>query len=286
MKKILAALLAALVLFALAACNKTSETEQTPTDHPPSAELAEDSVPPASDEPSAEESNDLQTAPAVCRVKVLTNDGTELLTADYDDSQPSMGLSFVSLKTVRVYDPDGEPLSCDGILPGMVVDIQPDGTVMLPYPAQFTTEEIRVVKQENDLVGLYQRVIVELWNETTQKDGVAWLGFDFSGLTNLSQGEREALAYLAARELEMPFRYREGTWKELAASGFITEGEDGRWTDGMMLSLSLYQEEESYLGFLAASTRADGGAALVLTCMADRQEDGSWTYDTIQPSGT
>lgn len=54
----------------------------------------------------------------------------------------------------------------------------------------------------------------------------------------------------------------------------------------MMLSLSLYQEEPDHLGIIAASSRAEGGAVLVLTCMADRQEDGGWTYSSIQPSGT
>ena len=112
------------------------------------------------------------------------------------------------------------------------------------------------------------------------------LGFDFSGLTNLTDGERAALAYLSACGMKLPFSHSSGTWDELADAGAVSTDESGYWTDGMMLSLSLYQEEPDHLGIIAASSRAKGGAVLVLTCMADRQEDGTWSYWAIEPSGT
>ena len=77
-----------------------------------------------------------------------------------------------------------------------------------------------------------------------------------------------------------------GTWDELANSGFIVPDEEGWWPDGMLLSLSEYDREDGHVGFIASSSRTKDGAALVLTCVGDRQEDGIWGYQSFSPSGT
>lgn len=287
MKKRIALLaLAGSVLLALAGC-QAAGTEET------SSPAIESTVPGAS-APAAVQSDgpgdipdDIPPEPpyVVCRVKVLPGSSAHLLVTDWGGAD-HVGLCSVSVKDTQILGEDGGTAALEDLRPGMILDITWDGMVMESFPSQIAADEVRVVEQGDDLVGMYQQVLAELWTETGQKTGVERLAFDFSGLADLSAGEQTALAYLAACKLEMGFDYDAGTWDELAERGGITVDEEGYWTDGMLLSLSLYEQEEGHVGIVASSRRSKDGAILVLTCTADRQGDGIWSYQSFSPSGT
>ena len=289
MKKRIALLaLAALALLALAGCRTDTETEgQTSPAIEPA--VPEDSNPPAASQPAGTDDipDDFPPAgPVTARVKALPNDWSWLLVTDWEETEYPVGLCSVSAQNAQITGLNGETITIDELRPGMILDITWDGIIQESYPGMFTADEIRVVEQGDDLVGMYRQILAELWTATGQKNGVEQLAFDFSELTGFSAAEQAALAYLSACELEMGFSYSSGTWDELADDGFITVDEDGYWTDGMLLSLSLYAQEEGHVGIITSSRRSRDGAILVLTCMADRQEDGSWSYQTFSPSGT
>lgn len=288
MKKRIALLaLAALALFALAGCRTAAETEETAS--PAIEPAASEAGAPAASQPdeSGDDPDGIPSGePATCRVKALPNDWGWLLVADWGEPEYPVGLCSVSVKDAQILGADGETAALEELRPGMILDITWNGIVLESYPGQLAADQIRVVEQGDDLVGLYRQVLAELWTEAGQKTGVEWLAFDFSGLTGLSAGEQSALAYLTACKLEMGFSYDIGTWDELAERGSITVDDEGYWTDGMMLSLSLYEQEEGHVGIIASSSRAKEGAIMVLTCTADRQEDGSWSYQSFSPSGT
>ena len=289
MKKRIALLaLAALALLALAGCRAETETEgQTSPAIEPAA--PEDSNPPAASQPAGTDDipDDFPPAgPVTARVKALPNDWGWLLVTDWEGTEYPVGLCSVSAQNAQITGLNGETITIDELRPGMILDITWDGIIQESYPGMFTADEIRVVEQGDDLVGMYCQILAELWTATGQKNGVEQLAFDFSELTGLSDGEQEALAYLTAGKLEMGFSYYPGTWDELVDVPYIAADENGYWTDGMMLSLSLYDQADGHAGIIASSSRSKGGAILVLTCMADRQEDGSWSYQTFSPSGT
>lgn len=286
MKKRIALLaLAALALFALAGCR--TETGPEDSDGP----AIEPTVPENSDPPAASQPAETDDIPEDCppakqvtaRVKVLP---TGLLVTDWGEPDCPVGLCSVSVKNAQITGTAGEAITTDALRPGMILDVTWDGIIAESYPCQITANEIRVVEQGDDLVGMYRQILAELWAETGQKTGVEQLGFDFSGLTGLSAAEQQALAYLTACKLEMGFSYATGTWDELVSDNHITMDGEGYWTDGTMLSLSLYMQEEGHAGIIASSSRSRDGAILVLTCTADRQEDGSWSYQSFSPSGT
>lgn len=291
MKKRIALLaLAALALFALGGCRTGTEPEET--DGP----AIEPTVPESSDPPAASQPAETDDIPEDCpparpvtaRVKLMSkpNEWGGFLVTDWEGTEYPVGLCSTSAQNDKITGADGGAITVDELRPGMILDITWDGIIAESYPCQITANEIRVVEQGDDLVGMYRQILAELWAETGQKTGVERLGFDFSGLTDLSAAEQQALAYLSACGLEMGFSYGAGTWDELVSDNYITTDGEGYWTDGMILSLSLYMQEEGHAGIIASSSRSRDGAILVLTCMADRQEDGSWSYQSFSPSGT
>lgn len=283
-KRIALLVLAGLALFALVGCR----TEPEGTDSPAiESTVLEASAPAAQSDGPGDILDAIPSEPLyICRVKVLPSGSPHLLVTDWGETEYAVGLCDVSVKDARMLGTDGEAVTLEELRPGMILDITWNGMVAESYPSQIVADEVQVVEQGDDLVGLYQQVLAELWTETGQKTGVERLAFDFSGLADLSAGEQTALAYLAACKLEMGLSYDIGTWDELAERGGITVDEEGYWTDGMLLSLSLYEQEEGHVGIIAFSHRTRDGAILVLTCTADRQGDGIWSYQSFSPSGT
>lgn len=298
MKKRIALLaLAALALFALAGCRAGAETEgqigpaidpAVPEDSK-NPDVSGDVEPPAVSQPAGTDDipEDCPPArPVTARVKLLPNDWGLLLVTDWEGTEYFVGLCDVYEQNAQTTGADGGAITVDELRPGMILDITWNGIIAESYPGIFTADEVRVVEQGDNLVGMYRQILAELWAETGQKTGVERLSFDFSGLTDLSAAEQTALAYLTACKLEMGFSYSSGTWDELVSDNCITMDGDGYWTDGMLLSLFLYEQEDGHAGIIASSHRSRDGAILVLTCIADRQEDGSWSYETFSPSGT
>ena len=289
MKKRIALLaLAALALVTLAGCRMETEGQTGPAVNP--------AVPETSDFPDASQpagTDDIPDdfpfmGPVTARVKLMSkpNEWGGFLVTDWEGTEYPVGLCSASVKDEQITGTDGETITVDELRPGMILDVTWSGIRADTDPGSFTADEIRVVEQGDDLVGMYCEILTELWTETGQKTGVERLGLDFSGLTDLSAAEQQALAYLTACKLEMFSCYASGTWDELVNDNHITMDENGYWTNGMMLSLSIYDQEDGHAGIIASSSRSGDGAILVLTCMADRQEDGSWSYQTFSPSGT
>ncbi len=289
MKKLIALLaLAGLALLALAGCR--TEPEAGGTDSPAIEPTVPEASAPAASQPNGS-GGDPETFPGeqtvTCRVKVLPNNRNRLLVTDWGEPEYAVGLCDVYVKDAQILGVDGEAVTLEELRPGIILNITWNGMVMESYPGQVIANEVRVVEQGDDLVGMYRQALNELWTESGQKGGVEKLGLDFSGLTGLTTQEQSALAYLTACDLDMADSYNNlGTWDELANSGFIVPDEEGWWPDGMLLSLSEYDREDGHVGFIASSSRTKDGAALVLTCVGDRQEDGIWGYQSFSPSGT
>lgn len=87
-------------------------------------------------------------------------------------------LYFVNMNSAAITGLDGGTMTVNGLKAGMAVDVAYDGTVRLSDPMQITADKVQVAEQVDDLVG-----------------------FDFSTLTNLTDGEREALKYLISCDL-------------------------------------------------------------------------------------
>ena len=159
-------------------------------------------------------------------------------------------------------------------------------TVLETFPAQFggVTAVEHTLTDRDDRCGLYLRVLEDLWAEDPGLNtDLEELGVDFSGLTDLSESEKSALAWVFGNAHGLtPIT---GTLEELWQAGFLTpmtepgEGQEDSlalycWENGCLFSLSGSAEE----GFTARKWASGLGAYAFSDCTASRNADGTWSY--------
>lgn len=187
-----------------------------------------------------------------------------------------------------VYTLDTEGLAVDGTLAdGAMVEVGFDGMILETYPAKFGHVTGVTVLEElaDDRCGLYLQVLSDLWEvDTALNTGLEELGVDLSGLTDLAESEKSALAWVFGNAHGlMPIT---GTLEEIWEAGYLTpmtgpaEGyEDSvalyRWENGCLFSLSGSAEE----GFEAQKWASGLGAYFFTGCTARQNADGTWTYE-------
>lgn len=224
--------------------------------------------PTASPEPTPE-AHDI----AVCRVVDGAETGELLL------AEESGGVYALSLGELAQL-----PELAD-LTDGMMVNVHHSGMIMETYPAQFGgVFGVSVAREEetDDRCGLYLQVLEDLWNEDPglNGDGLSYLGMDLSGLTGLTQGEKNALTWRFAQLRGLSLLT--GTFDQLVEQGYITgtplEGGEHlfyEWPDGILFSLTGSAEE----GFQAQKWRSGLGAYYFTGCTAQMDETGGWSYE-------
>ena len=197
-------------------------------------------------------------------------------------------------KTFRVVDTMGETLLLAGsgdvagdiytmaashceepVADGQLINVYFE-TVMETYPAQFgNISKVEPTKEPiDDRCGLYLLVLEDLWEKDSGLNSdVSRLGIDLSGVTDLAESEKSAIAYAFSCAHDL-FPALTGTWDELVDEGYIDE-KNLCWEDGIFFSLSGSAEEH----FNAQKWRSGTGAYFFFNCTAEMTEDGSWSYD-------
>ena len=156
---------------------------------------------------------------------------------------------------------------------GMWVDVGHTGMILETFPAQFADARTVAGSTDglDDRCGLYLRVLDDLW-----ETGVAEIGVDLSGVTDLTESEKAAVAY-AFGMAHGPILPLVGTQDELTEQGYITAGEGApglsQWENGALFTISGSADS----GFEAQ--RWNGSAKLFQNCTAAQDEQGRWTYE-------
>lgn len=201
---------------------------------------------------------------------VYIGDGTCLIA----DARSS-GLYTVPT-TIDAFDAQNAPLDASALKAGQSVEIGYSGFVFTTYPAQIQgAEYIRVSGDGEDLVGLYRQAVDELWRTDeglNPADGV--LAFDLSTLTNLTDGEKDALIYLASGAYGLPGVA--GTFDTLSEQGLIDK-EKLFFENGMLIKIEARDVTETSFTFDASKWRSGDGAYFLFECKAVKS-GGEWRY--------
>ena len=238
--------------------------------------LAGCSAAPAGETPPAAESLSQEEPVAVARCRVVDGVGTDTLV-----------LAGLDGGAGDVYTLGTAELAVEGELTdGAVVEVRFDGAVMESYPAQFSgVTGVQVTEQPvDDRCGLYLQVLEDLWEvDPGLNTDLEELGVDFSGLTDLTESEKSALAWVFGNAHGlMPIT---GTLEELWQAGCLTpmtepaEGQEGRvslyrWEDGCLFVLTGSAED----GFDAEKWTSGIGAYMFVDCTVRQNADGTWSY--------
>lgn len=191
-------------------------------------------------------------------------------------------LATVGTKDARITDEKGREITLTDLRPGMILEFEGCGAVYETYPGYFDVKVVRVLKQGDDLVGLYRSVLRELWEaDPALNENITTVGIDFSGLSNLSAVERNALKYVLTNDVYGKtgqfINVVTGTWQELCDEGYI-DGKNLYWENGVFLSVAVTKTGERKFTFEAEKWRSGTGAIYFKGCEANRGKDGQWNY--------
>ena len=137
------------------------------------------------------------------------------------------------------------------------------------------------------LCELYLQVLEDLWNvDSGLNNEISQIGIDLSELSNLDENQKEYVMSKFASKHNFP--YIVGTWEELCEQGYIDK-ENLLWEDGLFFSIktnkdAIKADSESleYISFDAHKWRGGLGAYFFSECLAQKNNDGKWSYTVGQ----
>lgn len=228
-----------------------------------------DSVPQSADSQAGSESSQPAKTPAAMDMKICTVNGS---------SVRGVGLSEAYSE---VYDFSCAPEQLSGAeapLPGMVVEIGFDGTVLETWPAQIQVDSVTVKEQQTDYFSLYYQILEDILGEDEGLNGdVSKFGFDFSEISMLSETEKQLLAleFSSAHQVE-PLQ---GTLTELMDDGVI-DRENLYWEDGLHFTIKEEEVKSDSVTFSVTKWRSGLGAT-GYTNTASKAPDNQWVFAKI-----
>ncbi|MBR5071279.1 MAG: hypothetical protein IKX27_05205 [Oscillospiraceae bacterium] len=166
--------------------------------------------------------------------------------------------------------PAGDPSS-------NTIDGEPNGTGAL------NTSGNNTIAIREDVCELYLEVLEDLWNvDTGLNSGITQIGIDLSGLSDLTEEEKDIVMSGFASKLDLP--YIKGTWEELCEQGHIDK-EDLYWEDGLFFSIKTSEDADpdtEHPAFDAQKWRSGLGAYYFIQCTVQKDADGKWSYTVGQ----
>ncbi len=144
-----------------------------------------------------------------------------------------------------------------------------------------------------DVCDLYLEVLEDLWNvDPGLNNGISQIGIDLSGLSHLTESEKETVMNEFASKHSLP--YIAGTWEELCEQGYIDK-DNLYWEDGLFFTIKTNEDAEWNLpvtkkgdpvpeltAFDAQKWRSGTGAYYFGQCSAQKNADGKWSYTVGQ----
>lgn len=167
------------------------------------------------------------------------------------------------------------------------------GEAAAPASTDNSTVDIENVNIRTDVCELYLEVLEDLWKtDSGMNAGISQIGIDLSGLSHLTEDEKETVMREFASMLDLP--YIAGTWEELCEQGYIDK-DKLYWKDGLFFSIKTNEDAVWNLpalkegdsvpeltAFNAQKWRSGLGAIFFEQCTAQKNTDGTWSYTVGQ----
>lgn len=194
----------------------------------------------------------------------------------FPEEHDSSTAELCTLPLLNVDETNGE------LVPGAVAEIVHEDCVLETWPGQIPgVKSITVVEPGEDFITLYLHILEEVYqtdpglNPDSSQGTTANYGFDLTGIQNLEEMEKKALAYLFT--CDHPGEAVFGTFDELCEQGHIDK-EDLYWENGTLFVLKDEAAENGTFSFSVEKWRGGTGADLYTDCQA-KKENGQWRYE-------
>lgn len=162
----------------------------------------------------------------------------------------------------------------DELKPGMTANISYTD-IAETYPLQVNVQSAQATAYDDGLISMYLDILEELLTEVDPNlsdENEEYLGFDFSGLDNLTQEEKDSIGtFFALQHSRSPLF---GTLDELGEQGYI-DMENLYWKEGTAINLKVEQSSEEEFSLDCEKWKSGIGAVgYTLNC---QKLDGVWT---------
>lgn len=209
--------------------------------------------------------------------KIVSLDGANAVVVNQAEDAGAAEVVTIGLEGQTIVGVDGTALTAADLKPGMVIEI---GYSMIQetFPGKFAdVSAVRVVAQEEDLVGFYLDMLDDLMKtDEGLNEGITMLAFDLSGEVNLTEPEKSALRYLAGIRFGVEMNTVERTFDALCEEGLI-DREKLYFETGLLIQLNSEAVEGDTFRFDAEKWRGGLGAYYFHDCTA-KKADGAWSY--------
>lgn len=200
---------------------------------------------------------------------VTINNNSVLLTSE-------TGLFSFELEG-KFFDEDGVIAESDIFKAGQIIDIGFSGIVLESYPAiPREIEYVAIETQKDDLIGLYLKVIEDLWKvDSGLNDDIDMIALDLTQASNLDPYQKEALRYIVGNEYQLQSIL--ATYDELVKEGLI-DGENLYFERGLLINLVVKDVKSDTFSFDISKWRSGLGAYFFIDCKAKLTNKG-WSYE-------
>lgn len=177
----------------------------------------------------------------------------------------------------KFYDINGDIVEADAFKAGQIINIGFSGIILESSPAIPTgIEYIEIEKQQDDLIGLYLKVISDLWKvDSGLNADIDMIALDLSQASNLESYEKEALRYMMGNEYQLQILI--ATYDELVEEGLIDD-ENLYFERGLLINLVVKDVKSDAFSFDISKWRSGLGAYFFIDCKAKLTNNG-WTYE-------
>lgn len=184
-------------------------------------------------------------------------------------------LYIVSME-LDIYGKDNKAADTAALRAGQKIEIGYNGGIMESYPAQLGEPVyIKIIRQDDDLVGFYQSVLNDLWKKDKGLNPeTGMLAFDMSQIKNMNEGEKSALVYTMSEAFGLTGMT--GTFDELSEQGYINR-EQLYFENGILIRFELSDVTEDSFTFDVSKWRSGTGAYFFQDCKAVNS-GGVWSY--------
>lgn len=255
----------AFTVFLITGCSRSEGVTELGTAGPGTESIGVTMADTSAEEPGGREES------VTARFEIMEAREDGLLVLGLDEIK---GLYHVGHGAV-IEDMDGSALAVSDLKSMDMVELTWNGAVMETYPGQFGYDVLKKTGETGSSSFLFYRKLLKELAETDPglNDGVNLGYFDFTGISSLSEGEKEGLAYLAGSDYSA--MGTQSTEKELTEEGVI-DGVKGI-EHGILVTVEETSFKEGEITCNAKKYRSGTGAYYFQNVKAE-YKNGEWEY--------
>ncbi|MFA5536347.1 MAG: hypothetical protein WDA53_04180 [Bacillota bacterium] len=213
---------------------------------------------------------------AILTAKIMDIEDTSLLLIKVGEDAKFGDIFRIGTGNVDIISESGTGADTAALKSGMLIEVAYNGLIQESSPMGLGgVKAITIKEQAEDIVGLYKKVIDDLYNtDPGLNSEINILAFDLTKVSNITEAEKSALIYMVGNQSGLATIM--STFEELTDQGYIDK-EKLYFEDGLLFSIEDTAIAGNKFTFNAQKWRSGLGAYFFHECTAKKSKT-SWDY--------